>query len=282
MLTTPRQFLQGDVEKALDLPVSRFMDRLFPEVPTCQIGFIDFIVTPIYKALGELCPGIRATCLPIIESNRAMWAEVQKAAAATTVPQPALPPTPPVLGAAWSGTKHMESTKGLRAFATAGIPNRVFGDGRSPIYDAVFSTELVQSASTASHEPVANTPSVVTPKPTDPSFHSKPALQHPLLIPATSNWNRHPSSTSNIADGRRLSMKFLPQGFKNSDTLSHFNTGLSNESGTTSMLATRAPSIIISRRKSMLDAKPVLGRTRSESSSSVHEVPRATSSSSGV
>lgn len=43
-------FLQGDLERSKGLPVSMFMDRDTTDIPKCQVGFIDYIVTPLYKA----------------------------------------------------------------------------------------------------------------------------------------------------------------------------------------------------------------------------------------
>lgn len=42
-------FLQGDEEKRLGLPVSTFMDRNNTSVPKCQLGFIDYVVRPLYE-----------------------------------------------------------------------------------------------------------------------------------------------------------------------------------------------------------------------------------------
>jgi len=45
---------QGDSEKAAGLPVSKFFDREAPNVPRCQVGFINFIVMPLYTVLVDL------------------------------------------------------------------------------------------------------------------------------------------------------------------------------------------------------------------------------------
>lgn len=45
-------YLQGDVERALGMTVSRFMDREKPEVANCQISFIDYVVRPLYQVCG--------------------------------------------------------------------------------------------------------------------------------------------------------------------------------------------------------------------------------------
>jgi hypothetical protein len=42
-------FSQGDEERRRGLPISMFMNRETANVPKCQIGFIDFIVKPLYE-----------------------------------------------------------------------------------------------------------------------------------------------------------------------------------------------------------------------------------------
>ncbi len=41
---------QGDQERAKNLPVSTFMDRATTLIPKCQVGFLDYIVTPLFEA----------------------------------------------------------------------------------------------------------------------------------------------------------------------------------------------------------------------------------------
>jgi hypothetical protein len=43
-------FQQGDSERSKGIPISMFMDRDSTDIPKCQVGFIDYIVTPLYKA----------------------------------------------------------------------------------------------------------------------------------------------------------------------------------------------------------------------------------------
>ncbi|KAI8610286.1 hypothetical protein BC830DRAFT_761143 [Chytriomyces sp. MP71] len=42
-------YRQGDKERELGLPVSNFMDRKFPNVAKCQVGFIDLLVAPLFN-----------------------------------------------------------------------------------------------------------------------------------------------------------------------------------------------------------------------------------------
>ena len=63
------------VERALGLPVSKFMDRLDPNVAKCQLGFIDFLVTPLFeiwrRGLGESEYNLQ--CLENVAKNRRYW-----------------------------------------------------------------------------------------------------------------------------------------------------------------------------------------------------------------
>lgn len=51
-------FLQGDQEKANDMEVSPMMDRDKADLPNLQMGFIEFVVSPLYFALCDLYPGL--------------------------------------------------------------------------------------------------------------------------------------------------------------------------------------------------------------------------------
>lgn len=44
---------QGDEEKRRNIPVSMFMDRTNCRVEKCQVGFIDYIVTPLYEVWDD-------------------------------------------------------------------------------------------------------------------------------------------------------------------------------------------------------------------------------------
>lgn len=49
-------FIQSDVEKLEGLPVAPFMDRDKVTKPSAQIGFIQFVLIPLFEALGQLFP----------------------------------------------------------------------------------------------------------------------------------------------------------------------------------------------------------------------------------
>ena len=46
-------FKQGDEERKLGLPISMFMDRQTTVISKCQVGFIDYIVIPLYEVWDQ-------------------------------------------------------------------------------------------------------------------------------------------------------------------------------------------------------------------------------------
>jgi hypothetical protein len=59
------------MEKRLNIPVSPYMDRENPNVPGNQIGFIDYVVQPIFGALDtyQSIPSI----IGRLAKNREYW-----------------------------------------------------------------------------------------------------------------------------------------------------------------------------------------------------------------
>ena len=49
-------YMQGDLERELKLPISPMFDRNNPTVSKTQLGFIDFIIRPIYNVWGDFMP----------------------------------------------------------------------------------------------------------------------------------------------------------------------------------------------------------------------------------
>jgi len=66
-------FRQGDKEKALGLDISPMMDRCKPNIPRGQIGFIDYIVKPIFENFERLFVETNI-CVLHLHRNRANWA----------------------------------------------------------------------------------------------------------------------------------------------------------------------------------------------------------------
>jgi 3',5'-cyclic-nucleotide phosphodiesterase len=69
---------QGDKEEELGLPFSQCCDRNAQTREESQIGFINFIVLPSFKLLGELIPRVEKEIVPQIEINLEWWKEQQK------------------------------------------------------------------------------------------------------------------------------------------------------------------------------------------------------------
>jgi len=75
---TEEFFLQGDYELALGLPVSPMMDRTKPTIEKSQIGFIDFIVFPLYRTLATIIPETVTLCVEYLEANKQFWLKALK------------------------------------------------------------------------------------------------------------------------------------------------------------------------------------------------------------
>lgn len=69
-------YRQGDAERRTNMPVSAFMDRTKPAEAKCQIGFIDFIVSPLYDVWASFLPEM-VHSLEFLEENRAYWKKKQ-------------------------------------------------------------------------------------------------------------------------------------------------------------------------------------------------------------
>mmetsp|Transcript_7866 Transcript_7866/g.10994 ORF Transcript_7866/g.10994 Transcript_7866/m.10994 type:complete len:429 (-) Transcript_7866:496-1782(-) len=68
-LITEEFFRQGDRERAEGLAVSPNMDRAAADVPSSTLGFVDFIVAPLFAAVARALPAA-APCLLQLGDNR--------------------------------------------------------------------------------------------------------------------------------------------------------------------------------------------------------------------
>jgi hypothetical protein len=66
-------FAQGDQEMLLGLPVQPLNDRSKVNIPQCQMGFIEFVVSPLMALLLRLFPSFRDNCQFLV-SNMIQWA----------------------------------------------------------------------------------------------------------------------------------------------------------------------------------------------------------------
>jgi cAMP-specific phosphodiesterase 4 len=73
-------FRQGDREKQLGLAISPMMNRDKPAIEKSQIGFIDYVIHPLYKLWNQFIPEETQPCLENIKTNRIYWEGQLKAA----------------------------------------------------------------------------------------------------------------------------------------------------------------------------------------------------------
>ncbi|KAI9219577.1 hypothetical protein BC828DRAFT_349239 [Blastocladiella britannica] len=92
-------FRQGDIERRLGLDVSPFMDRDKVNIPSCQLGFVDFVVMPLYTAFNLFAPV--PAIMQSLANNRDVWSERVKFGQSTTnLPAPPTVPTATAASAA--------------------------------------------------------------------------------------------------------------------------------------------------------------------------------------
>ena len=77
-------YRQGDLERKRGLPISQMMDRTNPTVEKSQIGFISFVVSPLYETFVHLCPEIEATCLQEVQKNKQYFLDLIAAGSPAT------------------------------------------------------------------------------------------------------------------------------------------------------------------------------------------------------
>ncbi|KAJ3272942.1 hypothetical protein HDV01_005139 [Terramyces sp. JEL0728] len=65
-------FKQGDQEKTRSMPISMFMDRISTDIPKCQLGFIDYIVLPLYESWNAYSNEVRGHIDNLLD-NKAHW-----------------------------------------------------------------------------------------------------------------------------------------------------------------------------------------------------------------
>lgn len=122
-------YAQGDRERSLGLPISLMMDRTQPAMEKSQIGFIDFIVKPLFKQFTIFCPEAEI-CLSHLQQNKEYWQSQialleQKAAPASSSPSSPLPSsvsmitiTPSLAPSTSSSMKHSNSSPQLEMHAS--------------------------------------------------------------------------------------------------------------------------------------------------------------------
>lgn len=72
MRVTDEFFLQGDQEKAKNLPLTPMCDRGSQGRVALQKGFIDFVIGPFYKLVGDAVPRLKDS-FALMSENRETW-----------------------------------------------------------------------------------------------------------------------------------------------------------------------------------------------------------------
>ena len=67
---------QAERERAEGLPVTVPVAKDENAKAKMELGFIDFVVRPLYLTLAIVAPGLGPRCLSLIECNRSAWAEI--------------------------------------------------------------------------------------------------------------------------------------------------------------------------------------------------------------
>ncbi|KAI9324732.1 hypothetical protein BDR26DRAFT_880696 [Obelidium mucronatum] len=68
-------FRQGDEERKRGVPISMFMNRASTDIPKCQLGFIDFIVYPLFEVWAGFMEDDLSTQMANIANNKRYWKE---------------------------------------------------------------------------------------------------------------------------------------------------------------------------------------------------------------
>ncbi|XP_067848512.1 high affinity cGMP-specific 3',5'-cyclic phosphodiesterase 9A isoform X2 [Heptranchias perlo] len=71
-------FLQSDREKSEGLPVAPFMDREMVTKPTAQIGFIKFVLVPMFETVMKLFPQIEDVMVQPLRDSRDRYEELKQ------------------------------------------------------------------------------------------------------------------------------------------------------------------------------------------------------------
>jgi len=64
---------QGEKEKSLGLPISAFMDRSNPQVPQCQLGFVNVLVKPLFVEWHKLLGETAQPAINELENSLKIW-----------------------------------------------------------------------------------------------------------------------------------------------------------------------------------------------------------------
>jgi hypothetical protein len=72
---------QAKLEREASLPITVMQAVDDEQKSKMEIGFISFVVRPLYQTLAKIAPALGARCLELVDANKAAWAEVMADAA---------------------------------------------------------------------------------------------------------------------------------------------------------------------------------------------------------
>jgi len=72
---TEEFYRQGDNERKHGLPISPFMDRQTANLPQSQVGFMQYLVQPMYEVFVQFLGLERSACWEQVLKNSAFWKE---------------------------------------------------------------------------------------------------------------------------------------------------------------------------------------------------------------
>ena len=67
---------QAELERAASLPVTVMLAHDDVGKAKLELGFLEYVVAPLYKTLSTISPVLGNRCLALIEENRAAWSEI--------------------------------------------------------------------------------------------------------------------------------------------------------------------------------------------------------------
>lgn len=62
-------FTQGDVEREIGLPITKNCDRETVSVGACQVGFISFLVRPVFECVCKYIPALHDIAVVNLKAN---------------------------------------------------------------------------------------------------------------------------------------------------------------------------------------------------------------------
>ena len=75
-LITEEFYRQGDRERQMGVDASPLMDRTTGNLPKSQLGFFQFLATPLYKAYADVFPVMGKVMMDNIDDNVRRWTEM--------------------------------------------------------------------------------------------------------------------------------------------------------------------------------------------------------------